>query len=62
MYAAERANQLINDPEIIPKSGLFLRKYPSEGGIVEAPRGTLTHHYVTDEKGIVKMVNLVVGT
>ena len=31
-------------------------------GIVEAPRGTLTHHYVTDEKGILKKVNLIVGT
>jgi F420-non-reducing hydrogenase large subunit len=29
---------------------------------VEAPRGTLTHHYITDEKGIVKKVNLIVGT
>jgi len=29
---------------------------------VEAPRGTLTHHYVTDEKGIVKKANMVVGT
>jgi F420-non-reducing hydrogenase large subunit len=31
-------------------------------GIVEAPRGTLTHHYVTDEKGILTKVNLIVGT
>jgi F420-non-reducing hydrogenase large subunit len=30
--------------------------------IVEAPRGTLTHHYVTDEKGLMKHVNLIVGT
>ena len=36
---------------------------PHEGvGTVEAPRGTLTHHYVTDEKGILKKVNLIVGT
>jgi F420-non-reducing hydrogenase large subunit len=31
-------------------------------GIVEAPRGTLTHHYWTDERGITTKVNLVVGT
>jgi F420-non-reducing hydrogenase large subunit len=31
-------------------------------GIVEAPRGTLTHHYWTDERGILTRVNLVVGT
>ena len=36
---------------------------PTEGiGIVEAPRGTLTHHYWTDERGIVTKVNLIVGT
>ena len=29
---------------------------------MEAPRGTLTHHYVTDEKGLIKKCNLIVGT
>jgi F420-non-reducing hydrogenase large subunit len=38
-------------------------KTPSEGvGIVEAPRGTLIHHYKTDDKGIIKMANLIVAT
>ena len=31
-------------------------------GCVEAPRGTLTHHYTTDERGILTKVNLIVGT
>jgi len=31
-------------------------------GIVEAPRGILTHHYKTDEKGFIKEANLIVGT
>jgi F420-non-reducing hydrogenase large subunit len=31
-------------------------------GIVEAPRGTLTHHYWTDERGVLTKVNLIVGT
>ena len=36
---------------------------PHEGvGTVEAPRGLLTHHYVTDENGIVQRANLIVGT
>ena len=36
---------------------------PTEGvGCVEAPRGTLTHHYVTDDNGILEKVNLIVGT
>jgi len=36
---------------------------PDEGvGCVEAPRGTLTHHYWTDDRGILTRVNLIVGT
>ena len=36
---------------------------PTEGvGTVEAPRGTLTHHYWTDERGVITRVNLIVGT
>jgi F420-non-reducing hydrogenase large subunit len=36
---------------------------PDEGvGIIEAPRGTLTHHYTTDDRGLLKSVNLIVGT
>lgn len=31
-------------------------------GTVEAPRGLLTHHYITDENGIVERVNMIVGT
>jgi len=31
-------------------------------GIVEAPRGTLTHHYKTDSRGFVTEANLIVGT
>ncbi|KPK83857.1 MAG: F420-nonreducing hydrogenase [Bacteroides sp. SM23_62_1] len=64
LYSAERALELAQDPDI---TGTELRapldKTPSEGvGIVEAQRGTLTHHYVTDENGIVVKANLIVGT
>ncbi len=64
MYAAERANELINDPEITSKEIRTIpTETPTEGvGIVEAPRGTLTHHYITDERGIVQKANLIVGT
>jgi len=31
-------------------------------GTVEAPRGTLTHHYKTDKNGIITEANLIVGT
>ncbi len=64
LYAAERVLELAEDPEI---TGADIRMIPTatpdEGvGIVEAPRGTLTHHYVTDERGLLKQVNLIVGT
>jgi F420-non-reducing hydrogenase large subunit len=63
LYSGERALELIQDPDI---TGTELRTKlgtPSEGvGIVEAQRGTLTHHYWTDEKGIVEKVNIIVGT
>ena len=29
---------------------------------MEAPRGTLIHHYATDPNGILTMVNLIVAT
>jgi len=64
LYAAERWVELATDPEITsPDVRVVPDKTPSEGvGIVEAPRGTLTHHYRTDERGLLTMVNLVVGT
>jgi F420-non-reducing hydrogenase large subunit len=64
LYAAERTLELAEDPEITdPNVRPVVTNTPSEGvGEVEAPRGTLTHHYVTDEKGIMKKVNLIVGT
>ncbi len=64
MYAAERWVELATDPEITSEDFRTVpTATPTEGvGIVEAPRGTLTHHYVTDERGIVKKANLIVGT
>lgn len=64
LYAAERMVELINDPEIIdPNMRVVVTNTPDEGvGCVEAPRGTLTHHYWTDERGILTRVNLIVGT
>jgi F420-non-reducing hydrogenase large subunit len=64
LYAAERVIELAEDPEITsPDVRAIPTGTPTEGvGIVEAPRGTLTHHYITDEKGILTQVNLIVGT
>jgi F420-non-reducing hydrogenase large subunit len=64
LYAAERLLELSRDPEITnPHVRNIPTEKPKEGiGVVEAPRGTLTHHYVTNERGIVTSANLVVGT
>jgi F420-non-reducing hydrogenase large subunit len=64
LYAAERQLELIQDIEITdPKVRIIPNRIPDEGvGVVEAPRGTLYHHYKTDDKGMVTKVNLIVGT
>jgi F420-non-reducing hydrogenase large subunit len=64
LYAAERWVELAVDPETAGQEYRVLPTHkPTEGvGSVEAPRGTLTHHYWTDERGILTRVNLIVGT
>ena len=64
VYAAERALQILDDPDITnPNVRKALSPKAGRGvGVVEAPRGTLIHDYETDEKGIVKDVNIIVGT
>ncbi|MDD5494919.1 MAG: Ni/Fe hydrogenase subunit alpha [Dehalococcoidia bacterium] len=64
LYAAERLLELVQDKEITgPNIRNIPANKPDEGvGIVEAPRGTLTHHYVADEMGRIKKCNLIVGT
>jgi F420-non-reducing hydrogenase large subunit len=64
LYAAERMVELATDPEITdPNVRTIPTEIPTEGvGTVEAPRGTLTHHYWTDERGLITQANLVVGT
>jgi len=64
LYATERWVELATDPEITgPEYRSLPTATPDEGiGSVEAPRGTLTHHYRTDARGILTEVNLIVGT
>jgi F420-non-reducing hydrogenase large subunit len=64
LYSAERVRELLQDPEITSDE---IRNEPTETpcegvAIVEAPRGTLVHHYCTDENGILTKVNLIVAT
>jgi F420-non-reducing hydrogenase large subunit len=64
LNAAEHMLELIRDPDITSTEIRTIPdKTPDEGvGIVEAPRGTLIHHYITDEKGVIKKANLIVAT
>ena len=64
IHAAERMVELLNDPDITsPDVRTVPTNRPSVGiGVVEAPRGTLFHHYETDERGIIKMANMIVAT
>ncbi len=62
--AAERMGELAADAEILsPDVRTLPSEIPEEGvGVVEAPRGTLVHHYRTDERGIITEANLIVAT
>jgi F420-non-reducing hydrogenase large subunit len=64
MQAAEAMVQLINDPEILDTTIRNMDfQIPKEGiGVIEAPRGTLFHHYETDENGRLTKANLIVAT
>ncbi|MDH5364542.1 MAG: nickel-dependent hydrogenase large subunit, partial [Dehalococcoidia bacterium] len=64
LYAAERLLELAKDKEVTDTNIRTIpTATPDEGvGVVEAPRGTLYHHYQTDKRGIVQKVNLIVAT
>lgn len=65
IQCCERAEDLLNDPQITGRDirATGIKPQAGEGvGCVEAPRGTLIHHYKTDSDGMVEMANLIVGT
>lgn len=64
LHASELMVELLDHPDICD-SNVRQTVEPRAGagiGSVEAPRGTLTHHYETDERGILTRVNMIVGT
>ena len=64
LYAIEHARQLLEDPAIL-STEIRTNAMPTnrEGvGVIEAPRGTLWHHYWVDEHGKLEKVNLIVAT
>lgn len=63
LFAAEQIKELLNDPDILKDD--LVKKGPrkEEGvGLIEAPRGTLFHHYQVDAKDQITMANLIVST
>ncbi len=64
LYAAERARELLKDDAIVgDEYRVRVERKAGEGiGVIEAPRGTLIHHYWTDDNGRITKVNLIVAT
>jgi F420-non-reducing hydrogenase large subunit len=64
LFASERMLELAEHPDLCdPLVRVLPTATPKEGvGIVEAPRGTLIHHYQTDERGVITGAHLIVAT
>jgi NAD-reducing hydrogenase large subunit len=64
LYVVERAVELCEDADILSRDIRDTRvEITGEGvGCIEAPRGTLWHHYWTDDHGVITKVNLIVAT
>ncbi|MEM4257842.1 MAG: Ni/Fe hydrogenase subunit alpha [Candidatus Thermoplasmatota archaeon] len=63
LYASERAEEIINDPDITSTKVRNPIGEPGEGiGVVEAARGTLIHHYKLTKQGLIDSANMIVAT
>jgi NAD-reducing hydrogenase large subunit len=63
LHAAEAIKDLLHDDDILGDDLVCSGKRAPEGvGAIEAPRGTLIHHYRVDEDDLVTMCNLIVAT
>jgi len=55
--------ELLNDPDLMKGDLVTKGTKQSEGvGLIEAPRGTLFHHYAINENDQLTMANLIVST
>ena len=64
LYGIEKIEQILADPQILDKhvrATAGVNRLEGAGQI-EAPRGTLNHHYKVDENGLITWANLVVAT
>ena len=63
LHAAETIEILLHDGDLLGQELMVEGERVSEGvGVIEAPRGTLIHHYRVDENDMVTMANLIVST
>ncbi len=64
LHAAELARELLDDPDIVGTDLMADKgpRRPEAIGVIEAPRGTLFHHYRVGENDLVTYCNLIVST
>lgn len=64
LYGVEQVRVLLEDPDILSNQILNTKHdFQGEGvGVIEAPRGTLIHHYEAKPNGQLEKVNLIVST
>lgn len=63
LCAAETIKDLLLDPDIMGADLMATGPRREEGiGVIEAPRGTLFHHYRVNENDVVTYANLIVST
>ncbi len=63
LHCVEKIEELLNDTDLQGKDLLVKGQRAEEGiGVIEAPRGTLFHHYKVDENDLVTYCNLIVST
>ncbi len=63
LHAIEKIKELLNDTDLQGEDLIVKGDRREEGiGLIEAPRGTLFHHYKVDENDQVVMANLIVST
>ncbi len=63
LHSAEVIKDLLNDPDLQKDDLVTTGTRTNEGvGIIEAPRGTLFHHYQVNDDDQITMANLIVST
>jgi NAD-reducing hydrogenase large subunit len=63
LHAAELIQELLYDPDLQGTELVSTGERAERGvGVIEAPRGTLIHHYKVNEQGLITRCNLIVST